>query len=450
MEIVFILLGLAIGAVLGYLIAKSKVQSDFSKDKDELLRAKTEAEARIATSQILIDEKEKIVQQWEGKYHEKATAVNNLTAQLATANQQISGLEEKLENQKKEIEEMNKTFTTQFENIANKILESKSEKFTNLNKQYLKDLLDPLKQNIETFRTKVDEESKQRFSLGEKVKELTELNKKISDEANNLTKALKGEAKTQGRWGEMILESILEKSGLEKDREYFMEHELKDEAGKALRSEETGKKMRPDAVIKYPDKRSVIIDSKVSLNAFTRFLESTDPEEQEKELKNHVQAVKNHIIALNARGYDDYNKALDFVMMFIPSEPAYMAAIKGDPDLWNFAYDKRILLINPTNLVTSLKLIVDLWKREHQNKNAMDIAERGSLIYEKLLNFIGNFQQVGSSLASAKNTFDEAMGQLSTGRGNLVSQALKLKELGIKSKKELPADLTKLADETEE
>jgi DNA recombination protein RmuC len=306
-----------------------------------------------------------------------------------------------------------------------------------------------LGKNISEFKTKVEEvydkESKERFSLGEKVKELAQLNKVISEEAHNLTKALKGESKTQGRWGEMILESILEKSGLVKDREYFMEHELRDADGNPLKSDSEGKKMRPDAVIKYPDNRSVIIDSKVSLNAFTRLIASNDVEEQQQELAAHLAAVRSHIVALGAKGYDDYDKALDFVMMFIPSEPAYIAALQGDPDLWNFAYDKRILLLSPTNLITSLKLIVDLWKREYQNQNALEIAERGAKLYDKFVGFVTNLDDVGQHLDKAQGKYTEAYKQLSTGNDNLVLQATKLRGLGLKTKKELPKEIVNRA-----
>jgi DNA recombination protein RmuC len=364
---------------------------------------------------------------------------------LANARANNQSLNEKLQTQKDEIEALGKKFNTEFENIANRILETKTEKFTELNKNNLKTILEPLGKNISDFKTKVEEvydkESKERFSLGEKVKELAQLNKVISEEAHNLTKALKGEAKTQGRWGEMILESILEKSGLVKNREYFMEHELLDSHGHALRSDAEGKKMRPDAVIKYPDNRSVIIDSKVSLNAFTRLIAATDVEEQKTELAAHVSAIKSHIVSLSAKGYDDYNQALDFVMMFVPSEPAYIAALQGDPDLWNFAYDKRILLLSPTNLITSLKLIVDLWKREYQNQNALEIAERGAKLFDKFVGFIANLDDVGDYLNKAQGKFAEAYKQLSTGNDNLVIQATKLKALGLKTKKELPKEL---------
>lgn len=375
--------------------------------------------------------------------------LNDRNQALATAKADNKALNDKLQTQKNEMEELGKKFNTEFENIANKILDTKTEKFTELNKINLKDILDPLGENLKEFKTKVEEvydkESKERFSLGEKVKELSLLNQIISEDAKNLTKALKGEAKTQGNWGEMILESILERSGLVKDREYFMEHELLDPDGKPLRSDAEGKKMRPDAVIKYPDHRSVIIDSKVSLNAFTRLIASIDVEEQKKELAAHVTAIKSHIVSLSAKGYDDYDKALDFVMLFVPSEPAYIAALQSDPDLWNFAYDKRILLLSPTNLITSLKLIVDLWKREYQNRNAIEIAERGAKLYDKFVGFVENLAYVGDHLDKAKGKYDEAFKQLSTGNDNLVLQTSKLKDLGLKNKKTLPQDIINAA-----
>jgi DNA recombination protein RmuC len=290
-----------------------------------------------------------------------------------------------------------------------------------------------LGQNITAFKTKVEEvydkESKERFSLGEKVKELAELNKVISQEAHNLTRALKGEAKTQGNWGEMILESILEKSGLVKGREYFMEYQLMD-------------------VIKYPDNRSVIVDAKVSLNAFTRFIATTDVLEQKKEIDAHVAAVKAHILTLSSKGYDDYNKALDFVMMFVPSEPAYIAAMQADPALWNFAYEKRILLLSPTNLITSLKLIADLWKREYQNQNAQEIARRGALLYDKFVGFVENFNKVGAKIEEAAKVYQNAQGQLSNGSGNLLQQASELKNLGLKTKKNLLHETVKINNDT--
>jgi len=417
---------------------EQKNKTSIEKEFAEIKVAKAGVDKELQTTSVKLCKAEELLEN-------KSIEFNKTNQELATFIANNTALEDKLRKQEKEMEELGKKFNREFENIANKILEEKTNKFTTTNKTNMETLLKPLGENLVSFKKQIDEvynkEAKERFSLGEKVKELAELNKIISKEASDLTKALKGEAKTQGRWGEMILESILEKSGLRKDEEYFMEHQLLDEEGKPLKSDAEGKKMRPDAVIKYPDNRSVIIDSKVSLNAFTRLLATSDVDEQKKELASHVAAIKNHIISLSTKGYDDYDKALDFVMMFIPSEPAYIAAMQGDPDLWNFAYDKRILLMNPTNLITSLKLIVDLWKREYQNQNAIAIASRGAKLYDKFVGFVTNMEGIGDYLKKAEVKYDDAFKQLSTGNDNLVLQAIKLKELGLKTKKEITKEL---------
>lgn len=496
--IVYLIAGLVIGALIGWLLSKSTSRTEWEKkhavsqqqyselEKEfvgyratqtaqlnnaqqqlqEKITELTTVQQQVKESQVQLAASESSFagatadlraanQLIQDKYKELAALKEELLSvkqEFATASQQLASqtanndaLKEKLATQKAEIEALNKKFATEFENIANRILETKTEKFTELNKANLNLILEPLGKNITEFKTKVEEvyqkESEQRFSLGERVKELAELNRKISEEAHNLTRALKSESKTQGGWGEMILENILERSGLVKDREYFMEYQLHDEQGNPLRSDSEDKKMRPDAVIKYPDSRHVIIDSKVSLNAFTRCVEATDEATRMNELNEHVAAIKKHIQLLSAKGYDDYNKTLDFVMMFIPSEPAYIAALQADPELWNYAYDKRILLLSPTNLITSLKLIVDLWKREYQNQNANEIAERGAKLYDKFVGFVANLEDVGDHLQKAQNKYGEAYKQLSTGNDNLVTQATKLKELGLKTKKNLPDGL---------
>jgi DNA recombination protein RmuC len=333
--------------------------------------------------------------------------------------------------------------------LANKILEEKTEKFTTLNQNNLKTILEPFQEKISELKNRVNEayekENKERFSLAEKVKELAELNQQISEDAKKLTRALKGESKTQGNWGEMILESILEKSGLVKGREYFLEHQLTDENNKVIFSEFSGKKMRPDAVIKYPDERNVIIDSKVSLTAFTELVDETDSEVYATKLNQHLASVKNHIQQLSQKAYDDYGKSLDFVMMFIPSEPAYIAAMQADSNLWNYAYERRILLLNPSNLITSLKLIADLWKREYQSRNAMEIAERGAKLYDKFVGFVENLEKIGKNIDNAKSSYNDAYKQLSTGNDNLIVQTQKLRALGIKNKKQLPNSLSEEA-----
>lgn len=427
----YLVIGIVSGIIAGWLLAKS-----------------TSSRSMQTATALLLQDKNAVIAALQSDLKQSRQEVDQQHILLAELKAKNAMLFEKLQIQKTDMEEMGKKFNLEFENIANKILETKTEKFTELNQKNLKNILEPLGQNITAFKTKVEEvydkESKERFSLGEKVKELAELNKVISQEAHNLTRALKGEAKTQGNWGEMILESILEKSGLVKGREYFMEYQLMDENGKPLKSDAEGKKMRPDAVIKYPDNRSVIVDAKVSLNAFIRFIATTGVLEQKKEIDAHVAAVKNHILTLSSKGYDDYNKALDFVMMFVPSEPAYIAAMQGDPELWNFAYEKRILLLSPTNLITSLKLIADLWKREYQNQNAQEIARRGALLYDKFVGFVENFNKVGAKIEEAAKAYQNAQGQLSNGSGNLLQQATELKNLGLKTKKNLPQEFGKI------
>ena len=458
-QIIIAFASLFVGLLLGFVLFRNKkdgIEKDLLKKENEQDKKKLSEmllivqtlksdlavlEERVINESSKILDKEQEVDILKKDKKEIESANNELLKENIESSESIKGLKEKLENQKKEIENIGNKFTNEFKVLADKILEEKSEKFTKQNQENLKLILDPLGENIKEFKIKVEEtynkESKERFSLAEQVKQMAELNKVISNEAKNLTQALKGEAKTQGNWGEMILESILEKSGLRKDEEYFMEHQLLDEDGKPLRSDSENKKMRPDAVIKYPDNRNVIIDSKVSLNAFTRYLSATNKEDQDIELQMHVSAIKNHIVSLSTKGYDDYDKALDFVMMFVPSEPAYIAAMQGDSNLWNFAYDKRILLMNPTNLITSLKLIVDLWKREYQNQNAIEIASRGAKLYDKFVGFVKNLEGVGDYLNKAQGKYGDAYKQLTSGNDNLVSQATKLKDLGLKTKKEL-------------
>ncbi|SFN49408.1 DNA recombination protein RmuC [Chryseobacterium oleae] len=419
-----------------------QLQTDLLNDlKNEY--AKISAEHTSLNSQFLEQRQlnSKQISQIETLISEK----QDMYAKNSELSAKNESMQQSLDTQKDEIIKIQDESKLQFENLANKILEEKTEKFTTLNQNNLKNILEPFQEKIADLKNRVNEayekENKERFSLAEKVKELAELNQQISEDAKKLTRALKGESKTQGNWGEMILESILEKSGLVKGREYFLEHELRDEDNKALFSEFSGKKMRPDAVVKYPDERNVIIDSKVSLTAFTELVDETDQDVYAIKLSQHLGSIKNHILQLSQKAYDDYGKSLDFVMMFIPSEPAYIAAMQADQNLWNFAYDRRILLLNPSNLITSLKLIADLWKREYQNRNSMEIAERGAKLYDKFVGFVENLEKVGKNLDQAKNVYNDAYKQLSSGNDNLVIQTQKLKSLGIKNKKDLPQSL---------
>jgi DNA recombination protein RmuC len=340
-----------------------------------------------------------------------------------------SVLKEKLLFQKKEIEHLHRQTTLQFESIAQKLLEEKSERFTAANKQNIDAILQPLNENIERFKKQVEEtydkESKIRFSLDERIRELMLQTNKISTEANNLANALKTNHKKQGDWGELILENILQKSGLVKNREYRTQSNL---------VTNDGKNVRPDIIIDLPNNRSIIVDSKVSLNAYDGYCNTDSTEEQTIYLNNHLKALRLHIDELSAKNYNDLIDGLDFTMLFIPIEPAYLLALQSDTNLWNDAYKKRILLISPTNLIACLKLISDLWNKDKQDKSAQKIVKQAEKIYEKTVLFTKSFEQVGKQIQQAQDSYLKAQNQLKDGRGNILSQTNHLLKYGISPK----------------
>ena len=353
--------------------------------------------------------------------------------------EQLRLTEERLQAQKQEITETQRILTDQFRNLANEILEDKSRRFTESNRQNMERILEPLNKDIQEFRKKVEEayykESTERTVLERKIADLVQLNNQIREDAVNLTNDLKGNTKTQGDWGEMILERILENSGLTKGREYFIQEVLKDEEDRVIR-DENGQGMRPDAVIVYPDDRRVVIDSKVSLTAYVNYCNAESDSERKIALQAHLQSFKKHIDELAGKNYCDWCPgALDFVMMFIPNEASYVLAMQSDDSLWNEAYRKRVLLLSPANLIVSLKLTADLWSREYQSRNAQEIADRGAKLYDKFMSFQESLRAIGENLHRTRDSYDQAMNRLQEGNGNLISQTQKLKELGVKSKK---------------
>lgn len=366
---------------------------------------------------------------------EREAEMIRLTRELAVATTNHKNLKEKLEEQKTDISNLQDRFRIEFKNLANEILEEKSKKFTEQNRSNLDQLLKPLGEKIRDFEKKIgdayDKEAQQRFSLKEEVKRLAELNKKIAEDAENLTRALKGDSKSQGNWGEMILESILERSGLVKDREYIVQPSFQGD---------DGRRMQPDVVVTYPGNRSVIIDAKVSLTAYERLVDAPGPELREKYLKEHLNSIRNHITELSNKNYLDIYQvqSLDFIMMFLPVEPAYLVAIKEDPEIWNYAYDRRILLISPTNLLAALKMIASLWRQEHQNKNALEIARQSGDLLDKFYALLSDLNDLGNRLKLTQKSYDDAINKLSEGKGNLIRRAQRIEELGAKTKKKLP------------
>ncbi len=420
MEILFLVLGIAIGLVLMWFFVKSRYVADLSVAKE---RAKL-LELDLVTLKAEVTQKQE--------------EILYLNRTLISVQSDYKNLDIKLKDQKDEMQKVQDKFNLEFKNLANEILEEKTKKFTEQNKSNLSEILEPFNIKIKEFEKKVEEtyekESQQRISLKEQVRQLAELNQQVSKEANSLTKALKGDSKIQGDWGEVILESILGHTGLRKDYEYSIQESF---------TLDNGRRLQPDVIVHYPGDRSVIIDSKVSLTAYEKFYSAINEEERTKAIKAHLLSVKNHINELSAKKYEELNgvKTLDFVMMFIPVEPAYLSAIQNEPDLWNYAYDKRILLISPTNLIAVLKMIESLWKQEFQNRNVLEIARQGGSLYDSFVLLTERLVNLGKRLDDADKYYQETMKTLSEGKGNLIGRVEKLKALGIKAKKQMPENL---------
>ena len=358
-----------------------------------------------------------------------------LSIMLSRKESDFDHLWERHKEQKNEVAELQEKFTTEFENLANKILEEKSLKFTEQNKVNIASILSPLQEKIMRFEKKVDDTHKQSIdyhaALREQIRGLSDINAQMSKETINLTKALKGDSKVQGNWGELILERVLIKSGLEKGREYEVQQSF---------TTETGSRLLPDIVINLPDGKKMIVDSKVSLTAYERFSNEEDEQEQANFLKMHVQSIRRHIDQLASKNYHDLYKmeSPDFVLLFIPIEIAFALALKEDSNLYSSAFEKNIIIVTPTTLLATLRTIDSMWTNQKQQENAMEIARQAGALYDKFVGFVTNLTNLGKRIDDSKTDYDSAMNKLYEGKGNLITSVEKLRKMGAKAKKELP------------
>lgn len=374
------------------------------------------------------------------------TRIVECTSALSSKEKELEMLKENMSQQDERINELNQTQLLEFKNIANKILEENTQKFTSVNEEKMNAVLNPFRTSITEFKTKVEEvyhkESQERFTLTKEIDKLVKQSSEVSQQAENLTNALKNNNKQQGNFGEMILESILENSGLIKGTQYVIQEYLKDNTGKTIK-DENGNGLQPDVMIICPDKRKIIIDSKVSFLDYETYVNAESKEDATTALNNHVKSVKNHIIQLNKKNYPKYAEALDYVLMFMPVEPAFLEALKADTNLWKYAYDKGIVLVSPTNLLAVLKIIQEMWKVDSRNQNAEIIAQKAGDVYEKFANFLKNFESIGIALKTANTAYDDGFKQLSTGKGNFSQKVQELKNMGGKTLAVIPGKFLK-------
>ena len=402
--------------------------------------AKTLAEKDLQSQ--LLSEKQKENKTLQDKISEISEENQKYFAEISKLKAQNESLETSMKEQKNAMEQLQEASRLQFENIANKILEEKTEKFTSINRENLDSILKPLGENLNSFKQRVEEvhqnDIRDRASLNGVIKTLMEQSNKISQEANNLASALKGQTKIQGDWGEMILERILENSGLTKDREYYTQVNFKNE---------NGENQRPDFILQLPKNQKVIIDSKVSLNSYEKMISSENPEEQKRFLDLHILAMKNHIDTLAKQQYHKLDDSLDFTIMFVPIESAFLVAMQHDSGLWNYAYNKQVIILSPTNLIAYLKLISEIWDRTYQNENAEKIAKQAADLYDKFVGFTDDLIRIGKKMNETKSDYDNAMKKLSEGTGNLVRRVENIKKMGIKPNKNISPNLIERSKE---
>ncbi|MEE3998915.1 DNA recombination protein RmuC [Tenacibaculum sp. FZY0031] len=445
---------LLIGFVIGNLLSKLKFKQQTSDLEKEIVtlqnhQANFEIQKREKDT-AFSEQKEDFLKRLDEKTKENSELRREKefsSIELARKNEELKNLQLKLQENKEEVEKLQDKFTKEFENLANKILDEKSNKFTEQNKKNIKDILNPLQEKIQTFEKKVEDTQKESISMHSALKEqllgLKELNAQMSKETLNLTKALKGDSKTQGNWGELVLERVLEKSGLEKDREYFVQQSF---------TNDEGKRIMPDVVIHLPDNKKMVVDSKVSLTAYEQYVNSEDDIVKERFAKEHVNSLKRHVEQLSEKKYEDIYKieSPDFVLLFVPIEPAFAVALNEDNTLYNKAFERNIVIVTPTTLLATLRTIDTMWNNEKQQRNALEIARQAGALYDKFQGLLTDLVNIGKKIDGTKADYAAAMNKLVEGRGNLITSVEKLKKMGAKAKKALPEKILERAQDNDE
>ena len=441
------IIALAIGIFIGKALFASRgaAENKVLEERNNSLLATIEQLKQQSQNEKLGLEKQLV--QVQAERDSLRTAKEALTVQLTKKESEFENLFERMREQRQETEELQEKFTKEFENLANKILEEKSNKFTEQNRENLKNILSPLQEKIHLFEKKVEDTHKESIdyhaALRQQILGLREMNEQMSRETLNLTKALKGDTKMQGNWGELILERVLEKSGLEKGREYYVQQS---------HVTEEGSRIQPDVVINLPDGKKMIVDSKISLVAYERFVNEEDDTLRAVHLKEHCASIRRHVDQLSDKNYHDLYQieSPDFVLLFIPMEPAFACALNEDNTLYNKAFERNIVIVTPSTLLATLRTIDSMWTNQKQQENAYEIARQAGALYDKFEGFIADLILVGKRMEEGKKAYEGAMGKLVDGRGNIITSIEKLKKMGAKAKKSLPENILNRAMAKEE
>jgi len=433
MDPLAILVGLAIGLLLGGL----GVGLFLTSKRQQILQRVTQAESETRNYQVRVKEQEEEIQQHRLKQIEHQEQVLDLTRDLTRMQASFAQLNEQLNEREADLDRLNKRFTSEFEQVAGKVLDENARKLSDSQQAQLGLLLTPLQERLNAFEQRVEQayqqEARERFSLQKEIERLFTLNQQMSEDAQNLTKALKGDSKTQGNWGELVLSRILESSGLREGEEFVVQaKDLK------LKNDE-GRRLQPDVIVKLPDDKHLIIDAKVSLTAYERYTTAETEAQQGQALRQHLISVTNHIQQLSDKHYSKLEglQSPDFVLMFMPVESAFSLALQAGKDLFAYAWERRIVLVSPTTLLATLKTVASIWRLEQQNRNAEEIARQGGALYDKFVGFAEEMKKIGASLDKAYRHYGDAMGKLHEGHGSLSSRAEKLRQLGISHRKRL-------------